>query len=250
MKRIISCLLSLAITLSFTFVLCISSGAYDYLDDFDDSNAFLVDFDLTNEEVAYMVEFFKIDPKEHTTESNVYIGVPKEELDNYFNVYTDDDTYLNRRNELAARFGLASNEYLMKYVQESPIVEEKDGVKYVLYELIPDRTKLKGSDFVYFASKLFWAYTVSSYDNKLVCIMSDPLYVGTYTDETYPCDINYDGKINIKDLVLLKSYISGRIDIEDEIMNIKAMDQNGDGKINMRDVTILKQKIAGVYIDD
>ena len=60
----------------------------------------------------------------------------------------------------------------------------------------------------------------------------------------------YDGKINIKDLALLKSYISGRIDIEDEIMNIKAMDQNGDGKINMRDVTILKQKIAGVYIDN
>ena len=55
-------------------------------------------------------------------------------------------------------------------------------------------------------------------------------------------DANDDGKVNAKDITLLKRFISGVVS-EDEI-NLANCDLNGDGKHNSRDITLIKKLIA------
>jgi rubrerythrin len=56
-------------------------------------------------------------------------------------------------------------------------------------------------------------------------------------------DVDGDGKMNTKDLALLKKYISGIASLE--FISAQAADINGDGKINSADITALKKLIAG-----
>lgn len=54
-------------------------------------------------------------------------------------------------------------------------------------------------------------------------------------------DINNDGKINMRDVVLLQQIVNGW----NVTYNKDAADYNGDGKINMRDIVALQQYING-----
>ena len=54
-------------------------------------------------------------------------------------------------------------------------------------------------------------------------------------------DVNGDGRINTKDVILLRQYIA-KYDVES--LDLGAADVNGDGKINTKDVILLRQYIA------
>lgn len=54
-------------------------------------------------------------------------------------------------------------------------------------------------------------------------------------------DVNNDGKINMRDVVLLQQVVNGW----NVAYNKEAADYNGDGKINMRDIVALQQYING-----
>lgn len=56
-----------------------------------------------------------------------------------------------------------------------------------------------------------------------------------------PGDVNDDGKINMRDVVLLQQVVNGW----NVAYNKDAADYNGDGKINMRDIVALQQYING-----
>jgi|GEM_PF-2556576 len=62
--------------------------------------------------------------------------------------------------------------------------------------------------------------------------------------ETLPGDADGDGKINAKDITLIKRFISGLADEDDVIL--ENCDMNGDGKINVKDINLIKKFIAGV----
>lgn len=58
-------------------------------------------------------------------------------------------------------------------------------------------------------------------------------------DETFTVgDVNSDGKINAMDVLTLKRYLAGYIELSET--ELKAADVNGDGKVNSRDILALK----------
>ena len=62
-----------------------------------------------------------------------------------------------------------------------------------------------------------------------------------YLPETKPGDANGDGKVNMKDLVLIQRYLNGwPIDID-----LTACDLTGDGKVNMKDYVALQRQLNG-----
>ena len=56
-------------------------------------------------------------------------------------------------------------------------------------------------------------------------------------DTVTPGDINSDGKVNMKDLVLLQQYLNNW----DVTIDERAANVNGDNKINMKDLVLLQQ---------
>ncbi len=54
-------------------------------------------------------------------------------------------------------------------------------------------------------------------------------------------DVNLDGAVNLKDLVLLKKYVAGTA----ARVNLDACDQNADGAVNIKDLVAFKKLIAG-----
>ena len=57
-------------------------------------------------------------------------------------------------------------------------------------------------------------------------------------------DLNEDGKINIKDVVLLMRSIAGGYGVD---LSADVADLNRDGKVNIKDVVLLMRFIAGGY---
>ena len=55
-------------------------------------------------------------------------------------------------------------------------------------------------------------------------------------------DVNNDGSINLKDVVMLRRYIAGGWGVE---LDEKAADVNGDGAVNLKDAVTLRRYIAG-----
>ena len=80
-----------------------------------------------------------------------------------------------------------------------------------------------------------------------------PVFTATYNgelvDKQYPDgktaytlgDVNDDGEINLKDVVLLRQYYAGG----DVTVNELAADVNGDGAVTLKDVVLLRQYYAG-----
>lgn len=59
-----------------------------------------------------------------------------------------------------------------------------------------------------------------------------------------PGDMNGDGTVNLKDVVLLRRYIAGGWNVT---VDESKADMNGDGKVNLKDVVLLRRIIAGGY---
>ena len=59
-----------------------------------------------------------------------------------------------------------------------------------------------------------------------------------------PGDVNGDGKLNSRDISVMKRCIASSLDEDDVVVTANA-DINGDGKINSRDLSALKRLIAG-----
>ena len=57
-------------------------------------------------------------------------------------------------------------------------------------------------------------------------------------------DINCDGSVDLKDVVMLGKYIAGGYNIE---LDEDTADLNGDGAVNDNDIDILRKFIAGGY---
>ncbi|MBQ7670031.1 MAG: hypothetical protein IJS45_04850 [Clostridia bacterium] len=78
----------------------------------------------------------------------------------------------------------------------------------------------------------------------------DVLFVGgeytiqNATEPVYPGDVNGDGKLNSRDIAVMKRCIASSLDDKDVVITANA-DINGDGKINSRDLSALKRLIAG-----
>lgn len=73
------------------------------------------------------------------------------------------------------------------------------------------------------------------------CVNFD-IEVGAVTVNSYLSgDVNDDGKINMRDVVLLQQVVNGW----NVIYNKNSADYNNDGKINMRDIVALQQYING-----
>jgi sulfur carrier protein ThiS len=68
--------------------------------------------------------------------------------------------------------------------------------------------------------------------------------VTVFNSSFVPGDVNGDGTVNNKDVVLLFRYVSGT-DVE---VNIAALDVNGDGSVNNKDVVTLFRYVSGADI--
>ena len=58
-------------------------------------------------------------------------------------------------------------------------------------------------------------------------------------------DINNDGNINMRDVVLLRQYIIGFKGITFTSVQLKAADVYADGSVNIKDLARLRQYVAG-----
>ncbi len=57
-------------------------------------------------------------------------------------------------------------------------------------------------------------------------------------------DLNNDGQINMKDIIILRKIVAGILSPTD--IQLRSGDLNGDGNLNMKDIIILRKKVAGV----
>jgi len=58
-----------------------------------------------------------------------------------------------------------------------------------------------------------------------------------------PGDVNGDGVVNLKDVVLIRRAIAGGWSLSK--YNASAADVNGDGLINLKDVVLIRRAVAG-----
>ena len=56
-------------------------------------------------------------------------------------------------------------------------------------------------------------------------------------------DVDGDGNVNMKDVLLLRKAIAGAVTLTDE--QAKRADVDGDGSVNMKDILMLRKIIAG-----
>ena len=59
--------------------------------------------------------------------------------------------------------------------------------------------------------------------------------------QAYSRDVNLDGSVNLKDVLYMRRYIAGSVNL----VNIAATDLNGDGVFNLLDLPALKSIVAG-----
>ncbi len=91
------------------------------------------------------------------------------------------------------------------------------------------------------------AYLNVNFDPDEICdtdLTNIPLTVINGSVTVHPCkpgDINEDGKVNNKDVLLLMQHLANW----DVVVNKVALDTSGDGKVNNKDVLLLMQYLAG-----
>ena len=174
-----------------SIISCFSVNAVDY-DDFNpnDKDAFLNDFDLSNEEIAEMVRTFGIDPSTKSTKYKLEIGIREDEITGYYKNVSNEDEEWERNCEFAARFGLSHPGYMFRFIEDTHCYQTNDGVRYHLYNVKPEMCRLFGAEFVEFAAKLFCAAgydpKYAAYEQELICIEENVLYESNYFEEKFP----------------------------------------------------------------
>lgn len=113
-----------------------------------------------------------------------------------------------------------------------PMPKGVDPNKIFVYRVEKDGTKVRCQSYeedgkLVFVTNHFSIYAVVSEN-------------GSETDYT-PGDINNDGKINMKDIVLLQQFLNGwNVSINKQAANV-----NADSSINMKDIVLLQQYLNG-----
>lgn len=86
-------------------------------------------------------------------------------------------------------------------------------------------------------------------NTKITAYIKDKLKYGvepvTIIDITLG-DLNYDGKVNSTDYLVLKRYLLGTIDKESDPNFLKAADLNRDGRVNSTDMSLMKRYLLGI----
>ena len=77
----------------------------------------------------------------------------------------------------------------------------------------------------------------------LVCSLADGKIYRFISDEGLPGDVNFDGIVNVLDIVAAIGYILENIELSDQA--VSAADGNSDGVINILDIVILVNIITG-----
>ena len=90
-----------------------------------------------------------------------------------------------------------------------------------------------------------YVYTFSGWDKKVTAVKGSASYTAVYdktekASEGKPGDLNGDGIVNNKDVVVLFRYVSGRNKVEDE----RVYDIDGDGEVNNKDVVELFRSVS------
>ena len=95
---------------------------------------------------------------------------------------------------------------------------------------------------------VYYTGTEEEWNNIVIEEYNEPLLsahiIFNYDHEILLGDANGDGEIDMKDVLLLRRYISGMVDID-----VAVADVNGDGEVNMKDILLLRQYIAGIITE-
>lgn len=86
--------------------------------------------------------------------------------------------------------------------------------------------------------------------DNLPCYYADPFFQPITDFNRDIGDVNGDGSINMKDVLLLRKYIAGQQDADLTQEDLWASDLNQDGAVNMKDVLLLRKYIAGQVITE
>ena len=82
-----------------------------------------------------------------------------------------------------------------------------------------------------------------------VATMIASFSMASFADSYLPCDVNDDGRINMKDVLVIRKHIAG-MNVE---INLKAADCNNmgksDGAVNKKYVLYIRKLIAGIYAE-
>jgi len=130
-----------------------------------------------------------------------------------------------------------------------PIVDAIVDNEFLMYNLLAD---LDG-DFIADLTFVEAAFTAIPYLSWTEVVIGDPLMQIYYNDQTDGTawvqsdgDVNFDGKINVRDLRVLKRAMGGNLNSSNPAifgLYNDLCDLNGDGKIDVRDIRVLKRNM-------
>ena len=122
-------------------------------------------------------------------------------------------------------------------IEIEPSFNENNSYQY--FNFLSDRVKFFEMQDLTKRQQLIFTLKISltdTLDNEYVDYISLFLY---YNINTIKGDVNGDGKVDLKDLVMLSEYVSeGK-----ELSYLEAGDLTGDGVVDINDVAILSQRI-------
>ncbi len=127
---------------------------------------------------------------------------------------------------------------------------------YVMYESSTS-TPAEFGYFIYLPEENKIYTLVDAFENKVDNVY-DVFTEGVLGDLTG--DVNFDGKLNIKDTSLLQKHFAKMASVygnfhtyygyTDDIHAERIADFNHDGKLNIRDATAIQRRLAGIDLDD
>lgn len=183
-------------------------------------------------------------------ESDIYlqnVTVPTIDYDTKYNYETMEREYIN------VTVQESTETILFKYDSEEGIWKAKWS-DYDLIKELTDKQVIDGKylDMVQLTTDEVKALGIDKNTNtepQQYLIYDGSVKAGTaYPSETHESDssrigdLNKDGEINLKDVVLLRRYIAGGWNVT---LDEKIADCNGDGTVNLKDVVLLRRYIAG-----
>ncbi|MCD7769222.1 MAG: dockerin type I domain-containing protein, partial [Oscillospiraceae bacterium] len=127
----------------------------------------------------------------------------------------------------------------LTYQWYEEVENEEEGYSYWYLTEIDGATESTYNTGAVDSDKYYQCRVFDSYGNTIYFYYS--VYVDEDVDYTLG-DVNGDGKINTRDIILVSQYLAGLAELSVE----KAADVNVDGRINTRDLILISQYVAGL----
>ena len=132
-------------------------------------------------------------------------------------------------------------EYKIQFVDHDGTVIDEKTYHYGDTVTVPEDPKRDEDD--------NYTYTFKGWDKEIASVTEDAVYTATYeaAEKTHflPGDINGDGEVDNKDVVVLFRFVSG----SDIVVNEAALDVNGDGEVDNKDVIVLFRHLSNDEIE-